>query len=58
MATLRIFRWSEGGAERFDAFDVTTGPETTVLDALVEIQRGGDSTLAFRYACRVGMCGS
>src|SRR4029453_40314 len=27
-------------------------------DALVAIQRGQDATLAFRYACRVGMCGS
>lgn len=34
------------------------GPDTTLLDALVEIQRGQDHTLAFRYACRVGMCGS
>jgi len=58
MATLRVFRWSEGSAERFDDFDVTAGPETTVLDALVETQRSRDSTLAFRYACRVGMCGS
>lgn len=30
----------------------------TVLDALVEVQRSQDPTLAFRYACRVGMCGS
>ncbi len=30
----------------------------TVLDALVEIQQTQDPTLAFRYACRVGMCGS
>src|SRR5436190_2479747 len=58
MATLRVFRWSEGSAERFDDFEVTAGPETTVLDALVEAQRSRDSTLAFRYACRVGMCGS
>ena len=29
-----------------------------MLDALVEIQRQQDPTLAFRYACRVGMCGS
>jgi fumarate reductase iron-sulfur subunit len=29
-----------------------------VLDALVEVQRAQDPTLAFRYACRVGMCGS
>jgi len=56
--TLRVFRWSEGDAERFDDFEVTAGPETTVLDALVEVQRGSDPTLAFRYACRVGMCGS
>ena len=34
------------------------GEETTVLDALVEVQRAQDPTLAFRYACRVGMCGS
>jgi fumarate reductase iron-sulfur subunit len=58
MTTLRVFRWTDGGDERFDSFDVAAGPETTVLDALVEIQRAGDSTLAFRYACRVGMCGS
>src|SRR6266576_2957704 len=54
--TLRVFRWSEGSAERFDDFEVTAGPETTVLDALVETQRSRDSTLAFRYACRVAMC--
>ena len=29
-----------------------------MLDALVAIQRAQDTTLAFRYACRVGMCGS
>ena len=29
-----------------------------MLDALVAIQREQDATLAFRYACRVGMCGS
>jgi fumarate reductase iron-sulfur subunit len=58
MTTLRVFRWAEGGAERFDDFPVVAGPETTVLDALVEAQRTHDPTLAFRYACRVGMCGS
>ena len=29
-----------------------------MLDALVDAQRRLDPTLAFRYACRVGMCGS
>ena len=58
MPSLRVFRWTEGGDERFDEFAVTAGPETTVLDALVDVQRTLDATLAFRYACRVGMCGS
>jgi fumarate reductase iron-sulfur subunit len=56
---LRVFRWREDDtSDHFDEFDVDTGPETTVLDALVDVQRTADSTLAFRYACRVGMCGS
>jgi fumarate reductase iron-sulfur subunit len=56
--SLRIFRWSPGEPERWQAYGVEVGAETTVLDALVDIQRGQDATLAFRYACRVGMCGS
>ena len=54
----RVFRWSPGQAEGFQIYRVDAGAETTVLDALVEIQRAQDPTLAFRYACRVGMCGS
>lgn len=53
-----MFRWSRGARERWQAFEVEAGPDTTVLDALVEIQRRRDPSLAFRYACRVGMCGS
>ena len=56
--TLRVFRWTAAEAERLDEFRVAAAADTTVLDALVEIQRAQDSTLAFRYACRVGMCGS
>lgn len=56
--TLRVFRWSPGAAERSEPHRVDARPDTTVLDALVEIQRAQDPTLAFRYACRVGMCGS
>lgn len=55
---LDIFRWSPGAAERRQRYEVSAWPDTTVLDALVEVQRGEDPTLAFRYACRVGMCGS
>ncbi len=55
---MRVFRWAPGQAERWQAYRVAAGADTTVLDALVEIQRGEDPGLAFRYACRVGMCGS
>jgi fumarate reductase iron-sulfur subunit len=55
---VRVFRWSPDVAERRDTFTVSASADTTVLDALVEIQRRHDATLAFRYACRVGMCGS
>ena len=55
---LEVFRWSRGAPERQQGYEVTAWPDTTVLDALVEVQRGQDPTLGFRYACRVGMCGS
>jgi len=56
--TLRVFRGSSDEVERFAEYRVAAAADTTVLDALVEIQRAQDPTLAFRYACRVGMCGS
>ena len=59
MATsLSVYRWVPGGREHWQAFAIDAGPDTTVLDALVELQRRQDPSLAFRYACRVGMCGS
>lgn len=33
-------------------------PNSRVLDALLYVQRHQDPTLAFRFSCRVGMCGS
>ncbi|HET7343402.1 MAG TPA: succinate dehydrogenase/fumarate reductase iron-sulfur subunit [Methylomirabilota bacterium] len=56
--TLSVFRWTRGERERWQTFQVEAGPDTTVLDALVDVQRRRDASLAFRYACRVGMCGS
>jgi len=55
---LRVFRWAPGEPERRQAYSVSAQPGMTVLDALVDVQRRLDPTLAFRYACRVGMCGS
>ena len=58
MARLAVFRWAPGEPERIGAYEVQAVADTTVLDALVAVQREQDPTLALRYACRVGMCGS
>ena len=39
-------------------FEVPRQPSQTVLDVVTYIQRHLDPTLAYRFACRVGMCGS
>jgi fumarate reductase iron-sulfur subunit len=45
-------------ASGFQEFEVPRHPSQTVLDVVTHIQRHLDPTLAYRYACRVGMCGS
>jgi len=55
---LTVFRWAPGSRERMQKYWVPAKEGMTVLDALVDVQRRLDPTLAFRYACRVGMCGS
>jgi fumarate reductase iron-sulfur subunit len=55
---LKVFRWAPGARERIQKYWIPAKDGMTVLDALVEAQRRLDPTLAFRYACRVGMCGS
>jgi fumarate reductase iron-sulfur subunit len=42
----------------YQEFEVPRHPSQTVLDVVTHIQRALDPTLAYRYACRVGMCGS
>ena len=51
-----VWRGSERGT--FQAFTVPRRTHQTVLDVVTEIQREQDSTLSYRFACRVGMCGS
>jgi fumarate reductase iron-sulfur subunit len=56
--TLRVKVWRgtrEGG---FDAFEVPAAENQTVLDLVTYIQRQLDPSLSYRFACRVGMCGS
>jgi len=47
---------SDGG--RFQTYTVPRQDAQTVLDVVTWIQRKLDPTLAYRFACRVGMCGS
>jgi fumarate reductase iron-sulfur subunit len=55
---LKVSVWKGGAEGRFREFDVPRHPSQTVLDVVTYIQRALDPTLAYRYACRVGMCGS
>jgi fumarate reductase iron-sulfur subunit len=55
---LKVRVWKGGADGRFREFDVPRYPSQTVLDVVTHIQRALDPTLAYRFACRVGMCGS
>jgi len=58
LSGLRI-RIRRGGAQgAFQSFEVPRHASQTVLDVVTYVQRSLDPTLAYRYACRVGMCGS
>ena len=39
-------------------FDVPAYENQTVLDVVSWVQQNADPTLSYRFACRVGMCGS
>src|SRR3982750_4010023 len=60
--TVRVFRYDPvvGGDGDFQTFplDIPDETATTMLDVLLRIQREQDPTIAFRFACRVNMCGS
>jgi fumarate reductase iron-sulfur subunit len=48
----------EGSSGSFEQFLVPVQTNQTVLDVVAWIQQHSDASLAYRYACRVGMCGS
>jgi succinate dehydrogenase / fumarate reductase iron-sulfur subunit len=59
---VRVFRYdpSLGGDGGFQDYVLECPNESamTMLDVLLRIQREQDPTIAFRFACRVAMCGS
>jgi fumarate reductase iron-sulfur subunit len=57
-ATLQVDVWRGAEHGTYQRFAVPGSPNQTVLDVVTWIQRHLDTTLAYRFACRVGMCGS
>ena len=56
LLTVKVWRGAKRGA--FARYDVPRQASQTVLDVVTHIQRHLDPTLSYRFACRVGMCGS
>ena len=56
--TLSVTVWRGKAQGEFVRYDVPRQPSQTVLDVVTHIQRHLEPTLSYRFACRVGMCGS
>ena len=54
---VRVWRGSAAGG-RFETYRVPRRDSQTVLDLVTWIQRQAEPALAYRFACRVGVCGS
>lgn len=57
-STLRVEVWRGARQGQFEQFEVPRRDSQTILDVVTHIQRHLDPALSYRYACRVGMCGS
>jgi fumarate reductase iron-sulfur subunit len=55
---VRRYRPESGAAPIWERYEVPARREWTVLDALVHVKDRLDGSLAFRWACRMGVCGS
>jgi fumarate reductase iron-sulfur subunit len=56
MLEVRVWRGAQEG--EFKTYSVPRHESQTILDVVTFIQRDVDPTLSYRFACRVGMCGS
>ena len=55
---LEVKVWRGGEAGAYQIYNVPKRDNQTVLDVVTWIQRNADPTLSYRFACRVGVCGS
>lgn len=58
MRLLKVSVWRGGESGALREYQVERHDSQTVLDVVTAIQREIDPSLAYRFACRVGMCGS
>jgi fumarate reductase iron-sulfur subunit len=54
--SVSLWRGRQDG--RYQTYKVPLGQNQTVLDVVTWVQRHADPSLAYRFACRVGVCGS
>jgi fumarate reductase iron-sulfur subunit len=55
---LKVALWRGGADGRYETYAVPQHDNQTVLDVVTYVQRHLDATLSYRFACRVGVCGS
>ena len=58
MSTLQVKIWRGTESGQFQDYEVPRLESQSVLDVVTYVQRRLDPSLAYRFACRVGMCGS
>lgn len=56
--TLKVSIWRGRDDGGFAQYEVPRRDSQTVLDVVTHVQRHLEPTLSYRFACRVGMCGS
>ena len=58
LGDLSVSLWRGGKDGRYETYSVPQRASQTVLDVVTFVQRHIDPTLSYRFACRVGVCGS
>src|SRR5580692_2252880 len=58
LAELSVSLWRGAAAGRYETYCVPRRESQTVLDVVTFVQRHIDPSLSYRFACRVGVCGS
>src|SRR5471032_1545494 len=58
MDMLQVSVWRGAASGGYRTYEVPRQESQSVLDVVTYIQRSIDPTLSYRFACRVGMCGT